>query len=81
MCCNMHGYSTLGPLGHKASNDLRLKLSLSHKGKKLSDESKRNISLGKLGANNPMFNHKFTDEHRKKLSESRRGVNNPTYEK
>ena len=37
-----------------------------HKGKHLSEEHKRNLSLSKIG-------RKFSDEHRRKLSEARKG--------
>lgn len=44
----------------------------STKGKQLSEEHKRNISLATSGENNPQFGAVWSDERRKKMSETRK---------
>lgn len=54
-------------LGRKCTDDTKRKMSLIHKGKKLSKEHKKNMSVARKGVN---FNPPVSIETRKKMSES-----------
>ena len=82
-----NGYnSTLGGdgcLGIKMSEENKLKMSLKHKGKKLSPEHIEVLrEKGKklVGNKNPMFGTKLTDEHKEKISKSSKGISKPMTE-
>lgn len=68
-------------LGVKHSKEMRERVSRAAKGRKLSDEAKKNISKAKMGEKNPMFNYKYTEEQKKAMSERSSGENNPFYGK
>lgn len=57
--------------GH--TNESRLKLSLAHKGKKLSEEHKKKLSLAKLGRAGTSKGMKLTEEHKEKLRQAKLG--------
>lgn len=40
-------------LGHKHTDETKRKMSLSHQGKKLSEETKKRLSIQRIGINNP----------------------------
>lgn len=63
------------------SVEVRRKMSLSHKGKIFSPETRLRISLSKRGSNNPMFGRPVSKEHRQKLSKTKLGKLNPMYGK
>jgi group I intron endonuclease len=63
-------------LGRKFSNETLEKMRLAKKGKPLSDEHKKNISISQSGENHPWFGRKHTDETKKKISEKRKGIKN-----
>lgn len=50
------------------SEEYRNRQSVSHKGKKLSAEARKNISLATKGENNPMYGHRHSEKTRKLLS-------------
>jgi len=52
-----------GPSGYVFTAEAREKISLTHKGKKVSDETRRKMREAKLGK-------KFTEQHRKNLSQA-----------
>lgn len=69
---------------HKVSNETKRKMSeIAIKrfkiyggtmlGKKHSKKTKANMSLKKIGVNNPMFGRKLTDEHKKRISIANKG--------
>lgn len=68
-------------LGVKHSKEMRERVSRAVKGRKLSDEAKKNISKSKMGEKNPMFRYKYTKEQRKAMSERNSGKGNPFYGK
>jgi len=68
-------------LGVKHSKEMREKVSSAVKGRKLSEEAKKNISKSKMGEKNPMFGYKYTEEQKQAMSERNSGVNNPFYGK
>jgi hypothetical protein len=55
------------------SEETRKKMSDSHTGKPLSEETKRKIRESKKGEKNPMYGKEFSEEHRKRLSDSKKG--------
>jgi hypothetical protein len=64
-------------LGHKHSEETRLKISTSSKGRKLSEEAIENIRNAKLGDKNPMYGKPsprrgvtLSEETKHKLSEA-----------
>lgn len=66
-------------LGVKHSKEMRERVSKAVKGRKLSNEAKKNISKSKMGKKNPMFGYKYTKEQKKAMSERNSGKNNPFY--
>ena len=52
-----------------------------HKGKRLSEETKIKISIAVKGENNPNFGNFWSDEQKKSLSEKNKGENAPNYGK
>ena len=65
-------------LGHKHSEESKLKISESRKGMKFSDEHRQNLSDAKkgkyTGKDHPMYGKHPTKETRHKLSESHKGI-------
>jgi group I intron endonuclease len=76
------GYNIdIGGKGCKRSLDTIKKMILSRTGKKISEETKKKISLAMSGENcmwhgtdGPMFNKKHSEETKKKMSEKRKGM-------
>lgn len=58
--------------GVKLSEEARLRMSKSHKGKKLSEQHRKNISL-RMHNNANALGKKFSEETRMRMSKSRRG--------
>lgn len=74
---NISNGGDCGNLGTKLSEETKMKMSISRKGKKkkpFSEEHKKNISLSKKGK-------KMSDETRKKMSIAQSGENNPIFGK
>lgn len=59
--------------GYKHSIEAREKISKAHKGKKLSEETRKKLSKALSGENHPMFGQKLSEEIRKKMSEAHKG--------
>ena len=72
-------------LGKHHSDESRKKISASMKGKlkgrTLTDDVKKKLSVLKLGEKNPFFGKHHSEETRKKMSESRRGKKRGPYKK
>ena len=72
-------------LGKHHSDESRKKISVSMKGKlkgrTLTDDVKKKLSVLKLGEKNPFFGKHHSEEARKKMSESRRGKKRGPYKK
>ena len=72
-------------LGKHHSDESRKKISVSMKGKNkgrtLTDDVKKKLSVLKLGENNPFYGKHHSEEVRKKMSESRRGKKRGPYKK
>ena len=72
-------------LGKHHSDESRKKISVSMKGKlkgrTLTDDVKKKLSVLKLGEKNPFFGKHHSEETRKKMSESRRGKKRGPYKK
>ena len=72
-------------LGKHHSDESRKKISASMKGKlkgrTLTDNVKKKMSVLKLGEKNPFYGKHHTEESRKKMSESRRGKKRGPYKK
>lgn len=58
---------------HKPSDETKEKISKAKKGKKLTEEQKKNLSLA---STKYWLGKKFTDEHLKNMSENRKGIPN-----
>lgn len=73
--------------GKKVSDETRLKISLAHTGKKLSEETKKKIGTSQIGRVGPMLNKHHSEQAKTKISIASNGENNPmfrheiTYEK
>lgn len=63
------------------SEQTRVKMSKSHKGKKLSEESKRKLSEKRKGENNPFYGKHHSEETKAKLKIANGGVNGFNYGK
>lgn len=59
-----------GTLGVHLSKKTRKKMSKSHTGKKMSEETKKKLSDQRMGENNPNYGNVTSEETKKKLSES-----------
>ena len=72
-------------MGKHHSDESRKKISASMKGKlkgrTLTDDVKKKLSVLKLGEKNPFFGKHHSEETRKKMSESRRGKKRGPYKK
>ena len=63
------------------TNEEKLKMSLAHRGKKLSEEHKRKMSESQMGRAPTNAGVPHTSEHKQKISESLMGEKNPFYGK
>lgn len=88
MFYNWHNHSTGSPKGKKhpnykkpLSNYARRKLSEFHRGKVLSEETKRKMSESQTGEKNHMFGKTHSNEARLKLRNANIGTNNPMFGK
>jgi len=62
--------------GRKHSDETKIIMSDAHKGKTLSDETKKQISDSMTGENNPMFGKNHTEESKTKISDAMIGNTN-----
>lgn len=88
MFYNWHNHSTGSPKGKKhpnykkpLSDYARRKLSEFHRGKVLSEETKRKMSQSRMVEKNHMFGKTHSDEARLKLRNANLGTNNPMFGK
>lgn len=63
--------------GYRHSKKTRYKIGLAHKGKHVSEETKKRLSESHLGQRGFWKGKKLSDEHRKKLSKSHEGKPHP----
>jgi len=70
-----------GTPGIKHSKEFGEMISRIHKGKIVSEQTKRRISLAISGELNPLWGKKLTDLHKEKISKSLSGENHPLYGK
>ena len=74
-----------GSIGFKHSEESKAKISMIHKGRKLSDKHKKIISENNTGKNNPFYGKIHTEETKRKISKENSGrydgKNNPFYGK
>lgn len=70
-----------GTIGHKHSNETKIKMSKSHTGRKHSDETKLKLSLQRTGVGNPNYGRDFSQEHKEKLGLASKGALNPRAKK
>ena len=75
--CRIAGSS----LGVRHTDEMKANLSKAIKGRKLSDQAKRNISLSKMGEKNPMYGYIYSERQRKQKSLANTGEKNPFYDK
>tara|TARA_R110000851_G_scaffold316437_1_gene479494 strand:- start:49 stop:819 length:771 start_codon:yes stop_codon:yes gene_type:complete len=75
--CQVAGSS----LGVKHTDEMRAKVSKAVKGRKLSVETKKNMSLSKMREKNPMYGYAYSKEQRKQKSLANTGEKNPFYDK
>ena len=69
-----YGYNiALGGRVHNVSEETRMKLSASHKGKKLSQAQRAKMSESRRGEKHPMYGKHHTEESRRKMSEAHKG--------
>ena len=57
-----------GTLGRKCSEETRKKISIAHKGKKLTDEQRKECSIRLSGAGNPRYGKHCSEETKSKIS-------------
>jgi hypothetical protein len=77
----LSGQISLDEASWKAWKEGCRKGGLSSRGRKHKEESKRKISEGRIGENNPMYGKNLSEEHKRKLSVKNGGENNPMYGK
>lgn len=70
-----------GSLEYTPTKETRLKLSQAKKGKPLSEDHRRKVSLAKMGEKNPMFGKTFSPEHIEKKSIAMRGSKNHNFQR
>ena len=73
---------SIGNLGKKLprqSKEHRRKISEANRGKVMSQEFRRKLSISRMGIKNPMFGRKQTTMARKKISEAFAGKNHPNW--
>ena len=69
-----YGYNiALGGRINNLSEETRIKMSNSHKGKKLSPEQRMKMSEANRGEKHPMYGKHHTEEARRKISEAHKG--------
>ena len=69
-----YGYNiALGGRVNNISEETRIKMSNSHKGKKLSREQRKKMSEAQRGEKHPMYGKHHTEESRRKMSEGHKG--------
>ena len=68
-------------VGNKMSDDHKNKLRQIHKGKIVSEETKRKIRETKIGPKNPMYGKLLSEETKEKISRSTSGHKNHFYGK
>lgn len=61
--------------------ETKIKISKGNKGKKRSEEARKNISEGKKGEKNPNYGKHLSEKCKNKLSKRMKGENNPFYGK
>lgn len=67
--------------GKHLSKEAKMKISVARKGKPMSEEHYRKLSVAFKGDNNPFYGKHHTEETRRKMSESRRGKKRGPYKK
>ena len=70
-----------GTSGYRHTDEARKKMSEAHKGKTISEETRKKMSIVKSGENHPMYGKHHSEETRKKISIVKSGENNPMYGK
>lgn len=68
-------------IGFKHSEETKIKISNSLKGRKLSIQTRRKMSEAQRGENHPMYGKHHSKETKEKISHSIRGENHPNYGK
>jgi group I intron endonuclease len=83
-------YNTLIPYGYNIDKSggtrpsdkyINIKISIGNKGKIVSADTRKKLSIKFLGKNNPMYNHVYSKETLDKMSENNKGKNNPMFGK
>jgi group I intron endonuclease len=70
-------YGGEGQLGYKHSKETKIKMSVSHRGRKISEKHRQKL----CGEGNPFFGKKHSEESKKKMSKSSSGNSSPWYGK